>query len=507
MATIDDLIPHIYHERQQEGSMLCAQHALNSLLQGPYFSAPDLSEIAHRLDALEDTYDEDRRGHESTNMDDTGFFSVQVLEEALQVWNLTLIRWRSEEMRPFQDRPQSQLAFILNQHQHWYTLRRFGPALTDAARDPGEGHWFNLNSFLARPEWVGKLYLGMFLQQAEEEGYSVFVVTQKDPEGPLALPRTEADEFATAIPEDTGAGRTRGQPAASHASIEGFEDEDMELQAALQASLAGAAPWEHHDPPYPAPVAAAARDPIFGSGTRTPVGRGQARYGVPVLEEPEDEDEDIEIEELAPPAVNRYAQLAPAPDADPLAASRARSQAYMEHVRRQQEAALRDNYQEEAALAEAGIRRRNTRAEEEEAELMRAIEESRALHEAVGGSGAQEDDAPAVPRASGHPPAFGGDRVYDDEDAELQAALRASLEMLPEGFQVPQSPPARAPSMPAAPPVAGAPISATVVPPHVPEDEDEEIETESEADVGAAAPEPQLSMEEIRRRRLARFGG
>lgn len=479
--------------------MLCAQHALNSLLQGPYFSAPDLSEIARRLDALEESYDEQQHGRESTNMDDTGFFSVQVMEEALQVWGLTLVRWRSEEMRPFQDRPHTQLAFILNQHQHWYTLRRFGPAFTDPSRDPGEGHWFNLNSSLERPEWVGKLYLGMFLQQAEEEGYSVFVVMQRDPEAPLALPRTEADEFATAIPENSSAGRTREQAAGSHASIEGFEDEDMELQAALQASLTGAASWGHQEPHYPAPVSAAARDPIFGSGTRTPVERRQqASYGVPAHDE--DEDEEIEIEELAEPSMNRYARLAPDADADPLAASRARSQAYMEHVRRQQEAALRDSYQAEAAAP-----RRNARAEQEEAELMRAIEESRAMHEAMGGAGPveEENDGREAPRAN--PPAaaaFGGDRVYDDEDAELQAALKASLETLPEGFQVPSTPPAR----PSAPPAASGPASTPLRQERPSEDEDE-IETESEADVVSAEPEPQLSMEEIRRRRLARFGG
>lgn len=33
MTSPDALIPLIYHERQQEGSMLCAQHALNSLLR------------------------------------------------------------------------------------------------------------------------------------------------------------------------------------------------------------------------------------------------------------------------------------------------------------------------------------------------------------------------------------------------------------------------------------------------------------------------------------------
>lgn len=38
--------------QQQEGR-LCAQHCLNAILQGPYFTAVDLSEIALRLDEEE----------------------------------------------------------------------------------------------------------------------------------------------------------------------------------------------------------------------------------------------------------------------------------------------------------------------------------------------------------------------------------------------------------------------------------------------------------------------
>jgi ataxin-3 len=64
----------------------------------------------------------------------------------------------------------TQLAFILNLEQHWFTLRRFGHALSNLDDDPGDGHWFNLNSSLPAPEWVGKLYLGMVLQQAEADG-------------------------------------------------------------------------------------------------------------------------------------------------------------------------------------------------------------------------------------------------------------------------------------------------------------------------------------------------
>jgi ataxin-3 len=37
---------------QQDGS-LCAQHCLNSLLQGPYFNAVDLSVLARQLDEAE----------------------------------------------------------------------------------------------------------------------------------------------------------------------------------------------------------------------------------------------------------------------------------------------------------------------------------------------------------------------------------------------------------------------------------------------------------------------
>ena len=33
MAGLEDLVPHLYHEKQQAGSMLCAQHALNNLLR------------------------------------------------------------------------------------------------------------------------------------------------------------------------------------------------------------------------------------------------------------------------------------------------------------------------------------------------------------------------------------------------------------------------------------------------------------------------------------------
>ena len=41
----------IFHE-EQEGA-LCAQHCLNSLLQGQFYSAVDLADMANELDTME----------------------------------------------------------------------------------------------------------------------------------------------------------------------------------------------------------------------------------------------------------------------------------------------------------------------------------------------------------------------------------------------------------------------------------------------------------------------
>ncbi|XP_070631671.1 ataxin-3 isoform X6 [Bos indicus] len=121
----------------QEGS-LCAQHCLNNLLQGEYFSPVELSSIAHQLDEEErmrmaegGVTSEDYRTflQPSGNMDDSGFFSIQ---------------------------------------------------------------WFNLNSLLTGPELISDTYLALFLAQLQQEGYSIFVVKGD-------LPDCEADQLLQMI--------------------------------------------------------------------------------------------------------------------------------------------------------------------------------------------------------------------------------------------------------------------------------------------------------------------
>ncbi|KAF9566746.1 Josephin-domain-containing protein [Agrocybe pediades] len=472
MAGLEPLIPYIYHETQQEGSMLCAQHALNNLLQGNYFTAPDLSHIARELDDLEQSYHDNNTGSSSMNMDDTGFFSVQVLDNALKVWGLNLTRWRSEEMRPYQDHPQTQLGFILNLQQHWFTLRRFGNANPNVDLDVGDGHWFNLNSFLPEPEWVGKLYLGMVLQQSEAEGYSVFAVTQADRNAPLGLPRTEADMIASTLPEPTSASGTR--PRASRMDTEktavnsdpddmDFANEDLELQAALQASLMAS---DHVSSPPPASASAPSSSRLLDA-------------------------EDAPSGSPSPSLIPPIAPISPIStafgpghaDIDPVAASMERNRVLLQRMREQQEFAQREMWSEEdlspeeqAALNERRERRRR-QEEEEEMEIQRAIAESEAL--------AKQHQQERNKETRPHPTAATNTENtinYDDDDADLQAALKASLE---HSLNPPQE--------------------------ERPADADDGESVLSDAtsaieDTTAAAASVAPSLDEIRQRRLARFG-
>ncbi|XP_063097373.1 ataxin-3 isoform X2 [Cavia porcellus] len=208
----------IFHEKQ-EGS-LCAQHCLNNLLQGEYFSPVELSSIAHQLDEEErmrmaegGVTSEDYRTflQPSGNMDDSGFFSIQVISNALKVWGLELILFNSPEYQRLRIDPINEKSFICNYKEHWFTVRKLGkqqpytvciliiPALWRLRQgDHIEfkamlGYmWFNLNSLLTGPELISDTYLALFLAQLQQEGYSIFVVKGD-------LPDCEADQLLQMI--------------------------------------------------------------------------------------------------------------------------------------------------------------------------------------------------------------------------------------------------------------------------------------------------------------------
>lgn len=176
----------IFHEKQE--GFLCAQHCLNALLQGPYYNAVDLASLGHQMDEEErirmaesGVDSEDYKlflEQPSGNMDDSGYFSVQVISSALKVWGLELIPYNSTESAAImaQNDPLQMKAYICNYKGHWFTIRKIGK------------QWFNLNSVLSGPELISDTYLSMYLAQLLQEDYSIFIVIG-------ALPQCPADDI------------------------------------------------------------------------------------------------------------------------------------------------------------------------------------------------------------------------------------------------------------------------------------------------------------------------
>uniref|UniRef100_A0A915E4K2 ubiquitinyl hydrolase 1 n=1 Tax=Ditylenchus dipsaci TaxID=166011 RepID=A0A915E4K2_9BILA len=266
--------PEIFFERQV--SRLCAQHALNMLLQGPYYTTDYLADIAKELDDRElAVLSPEQRDSEfqSQNVDETGFFSLQVIEMALQKCHqLSLINLDNPSLAQYKMQPSLGNAYICNLNEHWFTIRKFNT------------HWFILNSTNKGPKPVSHTYLDVYLAQLRNDGYSIFCVygdlpwcmadqlTRKNVQlitinddgdhsddemaRAIALSLTECDrnekpeldDWDNAVQQSlqkhesiTSRGvwndGSSGMMAANSHSQQASQEEDIELQRALQASL------------------------------------------------------------------------------------------------------------------------------------------------------------------------------------------------------------------------------------------------------------------------------
>eukprot|EP00953_Heterococcus_sp_UTEX-ZZ885_P037716 19361-Heterococcus_DN1.PRE.1 len=187
---------YIYHEKQV--SSLCGQHCINNLLQMPAFTAYDLADIAHELDARErqmmlaegSTTPEALKflAEDSGNVDEAGNFSLQVLSEALtRSQGLRLVSAGSEDVKGklnttgYDQEP----GFVCNRHSHWLTIRNIN------------GKYWNLNSMLEAPERITTFALEATLYQYTADGYSVFVVRSAAPSSSystaVTLPSPDSD--------------------------------------------------------------------------------------------------------------------------------------------------------------------------------------------------------------------------------------------------------------------------------------------------------------------------
>nr|XP_019010271.1 ataxin-3 [Kwoniella pini CBS 10737]OCF49052.1 ataxin-3 [Kwoniella pini CBS 10737] len=444
-----DLVPYMYFERQEPGSQLCAQHCLNNLLQAFTYTEFDLAGIANNLDQAENaTLDIPHQLKKSYNYDDTGYFSISVLERALEVWDLSLVRWRGEAMRQYQEYPEEQVAFILNLSSHWFPLRRFSTFPPDHTATK---RWYNLNSFFPQPEWISPTYLRLVLTQAEEEGYSVFVVrkrTQGTKEGENAgegqgwqdggiavLPECLADTMAVELGEPVGRSGASGTFA--------------------QTSNAGTS-TNPDTPTVDFPSSS-------GAGPSSPPARRKKRQEDLTPSDPIEVEED----EYSRPAVTRTRQSSNKSTPKLLATETANDD---EDIFDNTTFPL-DQHQGDG-------------------------DDDESIHSE------EANGVNSTNRYAGPTDFQFNSRSYDDEDEALQAALKASMNDLPPDWQPPSELPPKEVSSPFRP-SEPTPPTESVQPKEVPnkqEDADEEILEDDDA------PAHEPSPDEIRRRRLAKFG-
>lgn len=156
-------------------------------------------------------------------MDDTGFFSVQVISKALALWGLDLIPLNSTDdvATGIRENPTTCQAYIFNMESHWYCIRRF-----QCKRPPSNEPYafFNLDSLISRPDYMSSSFLTEYLKQMQNEGYSIFVVS-----GEFAECAAEPLKY---LPNNTFIDLTKSESKAS------VSENDEDIQRAIQLSLA-----------------------------------------------------------------------------------------------------------------------------------------------------------------------------------------------------------------------------------------------------------------------------
>lgn len=202
---------YIFHEKQV--AALCGQHCLNNLLQGSYFTAAGLAAIAQDLDDEEvrllqshvdvvassgspaagdpsSTVGTTTSPFVSSNVDDSGNFSISVLQQALSMsFGLSMQRVSSGSPVLSQICRGPAGAFVANFQSHWFPLSRL-------TADP-KRRWFNLDSTKGQPEIVGDFYLEAFVGQLLRQGYSLFQISGVFPE-PMRPPSSAEEARADA---------------------------------------------------------------------------------------------------------------------------------------------------------------------------------------------------------------------------------------------------------------------------------------------------------------------
>lgn len=177
----------------------------------------------------------------SGNVDAHGNFSIQVITNALSNIDIDLTVWN---MKIADNRdPSLEIGFIVNRDAHWFSIRKI------------HNKWWDLNSAKETPEYISDFYLGAFLSQLSNDGYSVFVARGNFPqdsechsnetEGPFWHLESELTKNNSAIVVEKFSGKGNklggdgdGDGAGEKVGSDFMDEEEGELARAIALSVA-----------------------------------------------------------------------------------------------------------------------------------------------------------------------------------------------------------------------------------------------------------------------------
>jgi len=172
---------------------------------------------------------------DSENVNQSGFFSIQVLEKALGIMGLQVAPL---QITPTTD-PTTQEAIVCNLQNHWFAIRKMN------------GHWFNLNSLNKEgPQLIGTFHLSAYLKQLQTENYSIFNVTGKFPTTAKTLEgRGQWFPISTIVSRKRTSESKSAAPSVVDRVVNLFgspSQEDSDLARALELSRRDqrASPWD-----------------------------------------------------------------------------------------------------------------------------------------------------------------------------------------------------------------------------------------------------------------------
>lgn len=174
---------------------------------------------------------------------------MQVLQKALEVWDLQVIPFDSPVAEHAQVDPELENAFICHLQDHWFCIRKVN------------GEWYNFDSLYPAPQHLSKFYLSAYLDSLKGFGWSIFLVRGNFPkECPMSSSEASNGYGQWLSPEDAeritkSCNPTQAPPQSINQSqqpsdpfllsreSEMFSEmEDEDLKAAIAASLIDSLP-------------------------------------------------------------------------------------------------------------------------------------------------------------------------------------------------------------------------------------------------------------------------